>query len=239
MAAMIADLMFPRGCAGCDCPDAVLCVECRKLFHQHVERSLPGVVMDRWFACGWYRGSVRRAILSWKDHGDEECDGPLCEMLHDLARSCGLIDLLRSGVPYDGPILIIPAPSSRHSVRQRGRRHMMQLAKCLARDVRRTGLSAKACNALESRGVTRGSVQMQGVVQRSRRLKGHVAVRSGIDVRGVPVVLIDDIITSGTTMRRCVEVLQQAGATVVTVLALAYTPPGGSTQENDHSSSAV
>ena len=206
MAAMIADLMFPRGCAGCDCPDAVLCVECRKLFHQHVERSLPGVVMDRWFACGWYRGSVRRAILSWKDHGDEECDGPLCEMLHDLARSCGLIDLLRGRVPYDGPILIIPA---------------------------------KACNALESRGVTRRSVQMQGVVQRSRRLKGHVAVRSGIDVRGVPVVLIDDIITSGTTMRRCVEVLQQAGATVVTVLALAYTPPGGSTQENDHSSSAV
>ena len=109
MAAMIADQRFPRGCAGCDCPDAVLCVECRKLFHQHVERSLPGVVMDRWFACGWYRGSVRRAILSWKDHGDEECDGPLCEMLHDLARSCGLIDLLRGGVPYDGPILIIPA----------------------------------------------------------------------------------------------------------------------------------
>ena len=116
---------------------------------------------------------------------------------------------------------------------------MMQLAKRLARDVRRTGLSAKACNALESRGVTRRSVQMHGVVQRSRRLKGHVAVRSGIDVRGVPVVLIDDIITSGITMRRCVEVLQQAGATVVTVLALAYTPPGGSTQENDHSSSAV
>ena len=140
MAAMIADLMFPRGCAGCDCPDAVLCVECRKLFHQHVERSLPSVVMDRWFACGWYRGSVRRAILSWKDHGDEECDGPLCEMLHDLARSCGLIDLLRGGVPYDGPILIIPAPSSRHSVRQRGRRHMMQLSKRLARDVRGTGL---------------------------------------------------------------------------------------------------
>lgn len=239
MSAMIVDLLFPRGCAGCDRPDAVLCMNCRRLFHQQVERPLPAVAMGRWFACGWYRGAARHAILSWKDHGDEECDGPFCEMLYDLAHSCGLFDTLHDGMSYDKPVLIVPAPSSRQSVRQRGRRHMMQLAGRLARELQRARLSAKVCNALESRGVKRRSVQMRGVAQRSQRLRGHVVVRPGIDLRGVPVVLVDDIITSGTTMRRCVEALQQAGATVVTVLALAYTPAGRPAREEGHSSSAV
>lgn len=68
---MVVNLLFPRGCAGCDKPDEVLCEACRALFSQPTAQSFDGVAMQRWFACGWYRGTVRRAVLAWKDHGDE------------------------------------------------------------------------------------------------------------------------------------------------------------------------
>lgn len=38
------------------------------------------------------------------------------------------------------------------------------------------------------------------------------------------VILVDDIVTTGATMRSCVETMRKEGATVVTVLALAHTP---------------
>ena len=40
------------------------------------------------------------------------------------------------------------------------------------------------------------------------------------------VILVDDIVTSGATMRRCVDALTSQGALVITVLALAHTPAG-------------
>ena len=99
------------------------------------------------------------------------------------------------------------------------------MAKRLANHLRvETGLQVRPCEALVSRGVKRKSVQMTGVSQRSQRLKGHVAVRQSIALRGCRVILIDDIVTSGATMRRCVEALRSEGAEVVTVLTLAYTP---------------
>ena len=49
---MVVNLLFPRGCAGCDKPDEVLCEACRALFSQPTAQSFDGVAMQRWFACG-------------------------------------------------------------------------------------------------------------------------------------------------------------------------------------------
>lgn len=89
---------------------------------------------------------------------------------------------------------------------------MMPVSRRLAALLERgTGRRVSACDALESRGVSSRSVQMRGTAQRTQRLKGRIAVRSRVDVQGATVVLIDDIITSGATMRRCVEALRSEG----------------------------
>lgn len=92
---MVVNLLFPRGCAGCDKPDEVLCEACRALFSQPTAQSFDGVAMQRWFACGWYRGTVRRAVLAWKDHGDEECDRAFADAICALAKASGVIDFVR------------------------------------------------------------------------------------------------------------------------------------------------
>ena len=103
-------LLLPRGCAGCDKPDEVLCPDCRALFREHVTLPLlssatgtstaAGSAMSTTTslvtnmaaipvtitAGGVYQGRVRRAILSWKDHGDAECDKAFSLICRELAR---------------------------------------------------------------------------------------------------------------------------------------------------------
>lgn len=62
-------------------------------------------------------------------------------------------------------------------------------------------------------------MQTSGAAQRSQRLKGHVSVCPSVSLHNTMVILVDDIVTTGATMRSCVETMRKEGATVVTVLA--------------------
>ena len=186
--AHMANLLFPRGCAGCDKPDDVLCDACLASFDCELSQPLETAEMGRWFACGWYRGAARQSILAWKDHGDEECDRPFSDALCRLAERAGVIDAM------DG--------------------------------VREICDTVQVCDALTNKGIKGKSVETKGTEQRAQRLKGHVMVRPGVTLQNKAVILVDDIVTSGATMRRCVDALTSQGALVITVLALAHTPAG-------------
>ena len=94
---------------------------------QELSQPLETAGMGRWFACGWYRGAARQSILAWKDHGDEECDRPFSDALCRLAERAGVIDAMDGVREICDTILVVPAPSSIASMRQRGRRHMLSL----------------------------------------------------------------------------------------------------------------
>lgn len=217
--AAMRDVALPRGCAGCDAPDAVLCPECRALFAGAVAFPAPRTAMGEGFACAPYRGAVRRAVLGWKDHGDEECDGVFAELLGALA--VGVLDRGRS------PLLVVPAPSSASSMRRRGRWHMRPLARAVARRLRDYGTPTVMAPALRSVHVRGRSVETATAAERAARVGGRVAVRPGMALRGRDVVVVDDIVTTGATVRQCCAALRRAGARVVTCLALARTPEPG------------
>lgn len=128
-------LLFPRGCAGCDAPDEVLCSRCESKFHHCIPFRLHPGTLHLGFACALYRGVAREAILNWKDHGDEECDGAFVTALNrlfdDLLAFCRQSgeQFPQAAVPND--ILIVPAPSSASSLRRRGRSQLAPLAKAL------------------------------------------------------------------------------------------------------------
>ena len=158
-----------------------------------------------------------RAILAWKDHGDEECDAPFAELLADLAVRCGAVD-------RDRQIALVPAPSSAASMRSRGRWHMRNLVDRTARVLRDRGFDAVALPVLRASGVRSKSVQAGGAAQRAARIGGNIVVDDPRLCRGGTVVPIDDIVTTGATMRQCVAALDAAGARVLTALSLARVP---------------
>ena len=166
-----------------------------------------------------YQGAVRRAILDWKDHDDTEPDGPFGRIMVSL--------LNKTPIPSSclgHRVLVVPVPSSRASMRRRGRAHTAPLAKSVAGALRGYGVDARPCNALSSstKGTTyRGSTEQVSSAQRARRITGHVRVKRDLIGNGDAVLLVDDIVTTGATVRQCVQAFQQAGTKVVGVLVLA------------------
>ena len=154
-AGSLRDALLPRGCAGCDMPDAVLCDDCRASGGGFMSFAMPGTVSGRAIACGAYRGPLRRAILRWKDHGDEECDGPFADMMADALLSSGL--LASDPMPVT---TLVPAPSSPRSMRERGRWHMRNVTNSLARSLRRRGMDVDTAALLRTMKTSGKSVQM-------------------------------------------------------------------------------
>jgi ComF family protein len=70
---------------------------------------------------------------------------------------------------------------------------------------------------------TRNTVPQTELGRRARRknLKGAFQVRAKVDFQGAGVCLVDDVFTTGTTVRECSRVLMNSGASYVKVLTLA------------------
>ncbi len=226
MAGSALDLLAPRACAGCDRPDLLLCPSCRSLLFRPLSVPAPAYAVGLALACAPYRGSVRRIILSWKDHDNRPLDRPLGQVMADLAPALSrLIDpLLR---PKSAKaILVVSAPSSRASLRRRGRVHLEPILLSLVQALQRQSLAAQVEPALIMNSVRTKSVQAGGRRNRSRRLAGRIAVADPSRLAGHPVLVVDDIITTGSTIRQCARALEAAGALPLAALALAAVPPG-------------
>lgn len=261
-------LILPRGCAGCDKPDEILCSDCQSLFRRHTVLPLNGTpsgasdgtpgaatapnalngipsaaiqqpACAMIYAAGTYQGHVRRAILSWKDHGDTECDKAFSQVCRQLVAGSGIIETLQTKpqtlsqpMPQtehqtgsQTQILVVPAPSSPKSMRTRGRRHLWPLAKATAAELAAAGVEACAVNALRTRHVQGKAVETRSALGRAARLDGQLEVNDPGLIAGKKVLILDDIVTTGTTMRRCAEAIRGARGSVAGGLALAAVPP--------------
>lgn len=218
----VRDVLFSRGCAGCGAPDEVLCGACMRGLAQPVCFDLPSTVCGIGMACGSYRGPLRRAVLAWKDHGDAECDGPFSDAMAALLQD----EPLRSALGQVRAVAIVPAPSAWRSICMRGRSQLDPIAGALTERLCAWGVDARVQRALEVRHVRTKSVQTASAQGRRERVTGHIRRRKGARLpAGMPVIVIDDIVTSGATMRECIDVLRAQGNPVLAALALAHTPP--------------
>jgi ComF family protein len=59
------------------------------------------------------------------------------------------------------------------------------------------------------------------VRERRRNVRGAFAVRSPEKVEGRSLLLVDDVLTTGSTVNECAKVLMKAGARAVLVFTLA------------------
>jgi predicted amidophosphoribosyltransferase len=181
--------------------------------------------MGRCFAAGVYRNAVRATILVWKDHGDEELDKQLGDMMSLLATRTVIPWLRQHPERSRRRVYVVPVPSSPTSLRKRGRLHTWCLAKSVARQLRLSGVDAVAMNALRIRRGAVKSVQTSGIRGRLKRAEGLVYSPHPDRLLHRHVVVVDDIVTSGATLRQSVLVLTQAHAYPVTALLLASAVP--------------
>jgi ComF family protein len=118
------------------------------------------------------------------------------------------------------PDVIIPVPLHVSRLRERGYNQALELARPLAR-----ALDIPLASHLLRR--VRSTVAQTGLnaTMRRRNLRDAFAAT---DEGSLPphVALIDDVMTTGATVRECARVLRRAGASRVDVWALARAPRG-------------
>ena len=215
----VCGVVAPRFCAGCREPGQVLCPGCRALFDHVLVRPAPTglVACGTVFSCARYEDAARSAILRWKDHDDVEEGRVLACQLCRLGR-----DVIIPVVP-GMRVAVVPVPSSRRSVRRRGRAHILELTRPLVRDLRRRGLAARQVRAIGLTGRPGKSVARSH--ERQRQARSRTAFRlhraaGRLDPDEV-VILVDDICTTGSTLLACARALTQAGHRPVAALTLA------------------
>lgn len=217
---MMRDALFPRGCAGCDRPDEVLCGDCRSLFANWRNRELVSGQETQGAVHTWsastYQGVVRHAILAWKDHDDTELDTIFGEVMASLLEHSAIHRSCRRQTA----VLVVLVPSSPASMRRRGRRHIDPLSKAVANALCDYGFDAKPYRVLASIASGGRSVQQASSAQRAQRIGGRIALGSDAVMQGQQVVLVDDIITTGSTLRQCAQTCRQAGAEVIGAMTL-------------------
>lgn len=204
--------MLPLECGGCGAPSTRWCDACDRelalrpddprLITPRVDPHVPV------FTLGRYAGARRAAIVAAKDRGRTDLIGPLAWALR-----AGLSRLAGWGI-IGAPLTLVPAPTRRSAARRRGGDPVTRVAEIAARD--HAGVEVVA--ALRMRAMTRDSVGLS-ITARRENIVGRVKLRQRIDGAAL---LVDDIVTTGTTAAESVRILQIAGTRVVGVLVIAH-----------------
>lgn len=159
-----------------------------------------------------YDGLARRLIVRLKYQRRRRAAAALGAILREWLR----VDQMAAnvlGLPDAAALVPVPLHWWRRSLR--GYNQARLLADELAEYV---GLPV--CEALVRTRATRPQVGL-GHRERRRNVAGAFAVEAGVVGRGAGLVLVDDVFTTGATLRECARVLRRAGAGVVTALTVA------------------
>ena len=180
-----------------------MCALCR--------RSKPAFA--RALAYGPYEGSLRGLVHLLK----YEAVRPAADQLGEMV-AAGLMSLRGS---FTSKPLVIPVPLHRLRLRERGFNQAAEIASAAVRCARKQGLEVQISpSALRRIRLTKSQT---GLTRHQRRenLRGAFLVTRTDQVKGRDVVLVDDVLTTGTTAQECARVLHRAGAAAVWVLTAA------------------
>lgn len=213
-------MLLQSRCAGCDRPGHPLCRTCRIAL---VGATPPPVIGRRArpyhadaasgpqppvIAAVRFSGRARDVVLGLKYRNRREVAGHLAGLLVNRLLAEGV----RPGVDVE---VVTWAPTSGRRRRRRG----VDQAELIARHVAaQLGLRCRRLLERESGPAQTGRSRLD-------RLEGP-AFRARPGLEGRHVLVVDDVVTTGATLRRIADTLYDAGVSAVVLGAVAATPSG-------------
>lgn len=225
----VLNLLFPSQCPVCNSPSGnhihnPLCNECwasivryngpgcsicgLPTLSQHtglcaecIETPPP---FSRMLQYGIYEGALKESIHLFKFRGIKRLSKPLSMLLLDLPLG-----------QYHG---IVPVPIHPKKLREREFNQTALLARHISKHLKTPLLM----NVLKKTRETKLQTEVTG---QGRRANLRKAFAANGNISGMRLLLIDDVITTGATVRECASALKKAGAADVEAVALARSMP--------------
>lgn len=208
----LSDLIFPSRCLGCRQLGIGICSTCRASWHPHIYRT--SITGDGFsfpvYSAVAYSPVAQRVLLGAKESALQDADRLILQALtHSLAyfnSEVGIADL-------------VPIPSRKANTRKRGRDFILEQTKAVAQSPQ---------------------VQVRTILSHSRKVKDQTTLNSQSreinlrqsmrcanreDSSNIPVILIDDLVTSGATLREAGRALHRGGYTVIGAVTACVAKP--------------
>jgi predicted amidophosphoribosyltransferase len=216
------DLLLGTACVGCGSPGRVLCGRCDRSLPRHGRPAWPsptppGLALP--YAAGAYDGLLKAMVNAHKEQGAYPLAAPLGGVLSGVVR-----DLLTEVAgPAAVPVLLVPVPSRRAVVRRRGHDPLLRIARHTAVRLRRTGMHANVRQLLVLAGRVRDQTTLDAAGRAANLAGSMSAQRVPQHGRQTVVVVVDDVLTTGSTAREAQRALDVAGVPVSGIAAIAAT----------------
>ena len=217
----ILNIIAPHYCCGCQQSGSLLCVSCiYNIIEEYTDTcincgklSAHGVCSDCSkkvaYQKGWCVGArdeaLKELIDRYKFHNAKAAYKPLASLLDQT------LPLLPKET------IVVPIPTIGRHIRMRGYDHAQLLAKAFAK---KRHLWVKPVLRRQT-----NSVQRNATSARDREKQAAQAFRCAQKLnKHTPYLVVDDVITTGATIRAAAKCLQKAGAQQIFIAAIARQP---------------
>ena len=208
----LSELIFPSRCLGCRRLGIRICSICRSSWHPHIYRTTVATVGFSFpvYSAVAYSPVAQKVLLGAKESALHDADQLILQALsHSLAyfySEVGIADL-------------VPIPSRRMNTRRRGRDFLLEQTYAISQNP---------------------SVEVRKILSHARKVKDQTTLNSRSreinlsqsmkcanreDSSIIPVIIIDDLVTSGATLREAGRALYGAGYTVIGAVTACVAKP--------------
>ncbi len=212
---ILADILFPESCAGCGTPDTALCSICK----QHIpfiRESIP----EPWiFPLSSYRDhTIKESISRAKYRGRPEALIELGPFLYDRILEATVEETHLTQTSWT----LIPIPITHKRKKRRGYNQTEILGKAIIKHDTADMLTMNTTLLLRKQG-TKSQVEIASRSARLNNPRGSFILRNPKYVHGTRCIILDDVVTTGATLREAKRVLKEAGAKEVLAVTVGYT----------------
>ncbi len=221
------DLLSPRQCPGCGrrlmVSEETLCHRCLMHcpytpFFEHPTDNL----MARMF---WGLFDLQQAVALFY----YEVGGSMAQVIHqikyfgrdDLAQELGALfarRLMATSAFFDGIDIIVPVPLSKERQRERG----YNQSELIARGISEVSGLPLCLTALKRQSF-KGSQTHLNAIERRENVERAFSLADVTSIEGKHVLLVDDVMTTGATLRACSLQLSMAKEVTISIATLGFT----------------
>ena len=197
----ILDIFFPSFCVGCKKEGAFLCKKCKeKIYINKYPCSLPkkSKIKKIYCATDYHQKNIEKLIHSFKYKFIKDTKNELSEII--------IKHLELSEFKKTKNQILIPVPLHKKRLKWRG----FNQSEILASEIGKKLNIPVSANVIFKIKNTETQTQQKSKKDRIKNIKGAFIIKNENIIKDKDVILVDDVFTTGATLKECSKQIQKA-----------------------------